>query len=298
MPLLKGVCVALCTPFDKTGEHLDESRLKDHIDDMLAAGVHALVLCGGTGEFAYLSDAEKLRIAEIGVHHADGRAPVVVQTSAIATSDAVDKAKAAADAGADALMVLPPYFEGPGERGVLHHFETIASAVEIPIVVYNIPVHSGFDVTPQLFARLLEIDGIDHIKDSTGDLIRIQQLVATGGKVLSGADPLAPFGLMAGAIGWIWGAPNVMPHEAVRLYNLIRDGDHDGALTLWAKMAPTNLFFWENGYGTEYNVAVKTAARLVGRDLGPCRKPCLSMTKEALSNLENVLALLPDNPPA
>jgi len=290
-----GVCVALCTPFDESGERLDEGKLTRHIDEMIEAGVHGLVLCAGTGEFAYLRDAEKAHIAELGLRHVDGRVPVIVQTSAINTVDAIDKARAAQDLGADAVMVLPPYFEGPGERGVLYHYEKVAKAISIPIVLYNIPVHTGFDITPDLYRRLIAIENIEYIKDSTADLVRLQKYVAIGGKVLSGADPLQPYALMAGCHGWIWGGANVMPHEAVRLHDLLRAGDHAAALDLWRAMLPANLFFWENGYGTEYNVAVKTAARLVGRDLGPCRKPSLPMTGPARMALQMALARLPHN---
>ena len=285
MTELKGVVAALATPFDETGEVLDEAGLRRHLDAMLEAGVHGLVLCAGTGEFAYLREEEKTRILEIGVAHVDRRVPVVAQTSAIATSDAVEKARRAEGLGADALMVLPPYFEGPGADGVLYHYEQIARAVTVPIVAYNIPQHSDFDITPALYARLLEFDNIDYIKDSKGDMTNLQQLVATGGKVLSGADPLAPYALMAGAVGWIWGAANVMPRETVELYELIAGGRHGEALALWARMAPANLFFWTHGY----NVGIKQAANHMGFAVGPCRKPSLPLSDAEWDELKAAL---------
>ncbi len=119
MTELHGVIAALCTPFDDSGEQLDEAALRNHLDTMLEAGVHGIVLCAGTGEFAYLRDDEKARIAEIGIRHVDRRAAVVMQTSAINTADAIENSKRAEDLGADAIMVLPPYFEGPDTDGVL-----------------------------------------------------------------------------------------------------------------------------------------------------------------------------------
>ncbi|MEM9204176.1 MAG: dihydrodipicolinate synthase family protein [Actinomycetota bacterium] len=294
-PLLHGVCAAMCSPFDDTGEHLDEGRLRDHIESLLDAGVHGLVLCAGTGEFAFLSDAEKDRIIGLGCEIVGGRVPVIAQTSAITTTDAIERTRRAADQGAAAAMVLPPYFEGPFERGVLFHYEKLAQAVDLPIVLYNIPVNSGFDIHPELYRRLMAIENIEYIKDSTGDLIRLQKLIGIGGHVLAGADPLAPFAAMAGAAGWIWGAANVMPHECVKLWELVQAGDHAGALQLWAQMLPANMFFWENNVDAEYNSAVKTATNLVGRPVGPCRRPVMPMTRQGRVALQTALSTLPTN---
>ena len=288
MTELHGVVVALSTPFDETGETLDEAGLRGHLDAMLEAGVHGIVLCAGTGEFAYLREAEKTRIFEIGIDHVGGRVPIVAQTSAIATAEAVEKSKRAEGLGADALMILPPYFEGPDTDGVLYHYEEIARAVSVPIVLYNIPQHSGFDITPEIYARLLEFDNIEYIKDSKGDLVNLQHLVRAGGKVLSGCDALAPFALMAGSAGWIWGAANAMPRETVRLYDLIVGGQHGEALALWGRMAPANLFFWSH----VYNVGVKQAANHMGFPVGPCRKPALPLSEADWAELKAALELL------
>ena len=154
---LKGICAALCTPFTDDGEKVDEAAMKDHIDSMLEAGIHIILVCGGTGEFAYLRPEERRRIAEIAAKHIDGRAGFMVQTSAINTADAIEYARHAEGTGADCLLILPPYFEGPDNEGVYFHFEKIAEAIKIPIMIYNIPVHSGIDITPALFERLMEI---------------------------------------------------------------------------------------------------------------------------------------------
>lgn len=294
-PLLHGVCAAMTTPFDDLGEQLDEGRLRHHIESLLDAGIHGLVLCAGTGEFAFLSDDEKRRIIGLGCEMVDGRIPVVAQTSAITTRDAIERSRAAADLGASAVMVLPPYFEGPFERGVLFHYEKLAQAVDTPIVLYNIPVNSGFDIHPDLYRKLIAMDNIDYIKDSTGDFIRLQKLVGIGGNVLAGADPLAPYAAMAGAAGWIWGAVNVMPQECVRLWDLIQAGDLAGALDLWSQMLPANLFFWDNKFDAEYNSAIKTATTMVGRPVGPCRRPVLPMTRQGRVALQTALSALPVN---
>jgi len=288
MKELKGICAASCTPFKEDGEKLDESALKEHIDYLIDAGVHIILVCGGTGEFAYLRPEEKKRIASISAKHINGRAAFMVQTSAINTIDAINNAKYAEDVGADALLVLPPYFEGPDAEGVFYHYEQISNAINIPIVAYNIPVHSGFDITPEFFRRLMEIDNVRYIKDSTGDLTRIRKLVKVTenkAKVFNGSDPIAFESLMAGTVGCIWGAVNVMPKQCVQLYNLITEGDLISARKLWKKMFPANMFFWSH----VYNSSVKTATNLVGRKIGECRKPVLPLNDSDLAELKDTL---------
>ena len=148
MKELKGMCVALCTPFTEDGEKVDENALKNHIDSMMEAGVHIILVCGGTGEFAYLRSEERRRIAEIASKHIDGRAVFMVQTSAVNTADAIEFSRHAEGVGADCLLILPPYFEGPNYDGVYYHYEKIAEAINTPIMVYNIPGSSNIDITP------------------------------------------------------------------------------------------------------------------------------------------------------
>jgi len=288
MKELKGICAALCTPFTEDGEKVDETALKDHIDSMLDAGIHIILVCGGTGEFAYLRPAERKRITEIASKHIDGRAGFMVQTSAINTADAIEFAKHAEGVGADCLLILPPYFEGPDNEGVYYHYEKISEAIKIPIMVYNIPEHSGIDITPPFFRRLTEIDNIQYIKDSTGDIIRIQELLTTGGKVFNGGDPIAFFSLLAGCPGCVWGAPNAMPKESVDLYNLVTSGKLGEAKDLWNRMFPANYFFWTH----VYNASVKAATNLSGRRVGPCRKPVQPLTDSEMSELREALKYL------
>jgi len=288
MKELKGVCVALCTPFDESGEKLDETALRNHMDSMLEAGVHIILVCGGTGEFAYLRPEERKRIAEIASKHIDGRAGFMVQTSAINTADAIEFAKHAEGVGADALLILPPYFEGPNDDGVYDHFEKISEASKTPIMVYNIPECSGFDVTPALFKRLLEIDNVRYIKDSMNDLVRIQELLAVAGDragVFNGGDGITYFSLVAGCPGCVWGATNAMPKESVELYDLVVSGKLVEATALWKRMFPANLFFLTH----VYNAAVKAATNLSGRKVGPCRKPVLPLTDSEMAELKEAL---------
>jgi 4-hydroxy-tetrahydrodipicolinate synthase len=293
---LRGVNVAMCTPLDQSGERVDEGRLKEHIDYLIDAGVHGIVLNAGTGEFAYLRDAESMRVTEVGAAHIAGRVNVITQPSAVGLSETIERSKMAVDFGADALMVLPPWLESPFERGIMYHYEQLARAVDATIVLYQIPDATGVEITPDMYRRLVAIDNISYVKDSTGDLARMQKLASiSGGGVLGGADPVAPFAIMAGAVGWIWGAANVMPHECVRLYEFLTTGKLIEALELWSLMAPANLFFWENDLDAEYLAAVKTATAMVGHDVGESRRPQLPLTSQARVALQAALSTLPFN---
>ena len=269
MTELTGVCVPVCTTFDRSGEVVDETAYLKHIDTMIEAGVHIILACGGTGEFAYLRPEEKRRLIEITGKHVQGRAAFVAQTSAINTQDTIDASKHAVDHGADTVMVLPPYFEGPDMRGVHYHYERVAAAISAPIMVYNIPQASGIDITPADFAKLLEVDGIEYIKDSTGDLVRIQALLATGGKVFNGGDPITFQALAAGCPGCVWGSVNFMPSEAVALFELVKADKLVEANALWQRILPSQLFLWD----TVYNAAVKAACEMRSFPVGRCRMP-------------------------
>jgi 4-hydroxy-tetrahydrodipicolinate synthase len=288
MNRLEGICVPICTPFADEGKRVDERALRTHIDSMLEAKVHIIAVCGGTGEFPFLSEPEKRQIAEIAATHINGRCQLIVQTSAIRTEDAIENSKHAESIGATALLILPPYFEGPGEAGVRWHFEQIGKAIKIPVMVYNIPQFSGFDITPEVFSRLREIDCIRYIKDSTANMLRIEQLAASGASVFNGCDYLNLYSLMAGGAGCFWGGANAMPKEAVRLYDLYRAGKLTEALALWRRMQPLNKLLWT----LPFNSVAKASANLSGRIVGECRRPVLPLTTDQLAAVRDAMAPL------
>ena len=250
MKKLNGVCVPVSSVFDGTGETIDPGKMKALVDRMLDAGVLIVLAIGGTGEFPYLRWNERKELA--------------------------------------AAMVLPPYFEGPHMDGVYDHFEKVASAVDIPIMVYNIPQCSNIDITPDFFKRLLEIDNIEYIKDSTGDIVRIQELLRTGGSVFNGGDPITFQSLLAGCPGCVWGAVNAIPREAVELFNLVTTGKLAEANALWQRILPSQLFLWSH----PYNPAVKAASQMMGHDIGQCRLPQQPLTDSEASALVSSLAPL------
>lgn len=195
-------------------------------------------------------------------------------------------------------MVLPPFLEAPGERGIMYHYEAIAKAISIPVVMYNVPDQSCVNITPDLYRKLLAIENLDYIKDSSCDYIGLQKLIGVGGGVLNGIDPFAPYSLMAGCVGMIWGAANFMPHECAKLYDLIAAGKHTEALELWDTMKAISLWwFGDNPYEVDYLSGIKAAARLAGRDLGPCRKPLPPVPGPARQAIRMGMSRLPYNAP-
>jgi len=288
MTELKGICVPICTPFTTNGGAINEAGLETHIESMIEARVHIIAVNGGTGEFPFLAEQEKRRIAELGARTIHGRAKLIVQTSALRTEDAVENAKHAEGAGADALLILPPYFEGPGEDGVRWHFEQISRAIRIPIMVYNIPQFSGFDITPAVFKRLSEIENVQYIKDSTSNMLRIEQLAANGAKVFNGCDYLNLYSLIAGAAGCFSGAGNAIAAELVQLYDHFMAGNHSKALALWRRLQPLNTLLWT----APFNPVAKAASKLSGRDVGECRRPVLPLPPETLARVEAAMAVV------
>ncbi len=286
---LEGVQVAMSTAFDRN-EQLDTGRFTDHIDMLIDAGVHGIVLNSGTGEFAYMNDTEAQHIVEVGAAHIAGRVTVTAQTSTVSLKHCIEKSKAALDAGVDALMVLPPWLEGPFASGVMHHYLTLADAVDTTLVLYNIPQVSGVEITPDMWATLSAHPNIGHLKDSTGDIAKMQALIAAGPGVLGGCDPVAPFAIIAGAAGWIWGAANVMPAEAVALFGLLTSGETTAAMDLWqTKMFALNSYIWDNPHDAEYITAVKTATSLRFGDMGPVRQPQLPLDDQAIAAIAKAI---------
>ncbi|ESY85968.1 dihydrodipicolinate synthetase [Mesorhizobium sp. LNHC220B00] len=266
---LKGINLAMQTPFDESGA-INYAVFEELIDRYIEAGVHGLVLGAGTGQHPYLTEAECNRLYEVGAKRIAGRCNVICQTSALNMDEVIRRSQHAESVGAQALMILPPYFEGPSDDdGIFEFYRTVDAAVGVDVVGYNIPQATGISVSPNLFERLSQLKNFNYIKDSAGDFTVHQEFLQTGGTVLNGADPTTVYALMAGARGVIWGAANYMPFEAVELYDLVVGRKFEHALALWQRMLPSILFVWR----APYTPSVLRAAQLRGFGTGNVRRP-------------------------
>ena len=285
---LKGVCVPICTPFKDNGASLDLKVFEANIDSLIENGVHIIAINGGTGEFPFLAEDEKRKLAEVAVKRAKGRVKVIVQTSAIRPEDAVEYSKHADGIGAETRLLLPPYIEGPGEAGVRWHYEQIAKAIKTPIMAYNIPVYTQFDITPEIFARFSEIDGIKYIKDSTADPSRIEKLAGQGSKVFCGCDFLNFFAIVNGAAGLFTGSGNVGPALIRKMWDLSKSGDYGQAEKVWKKLQPISRLLWT----LPFNPVAKAGSQMTGRPAGLCRMPVPPLSKDEWKRVEDAVAAL------
>jgi len=211
-----GLNLAITTPFDADGR-IDFGRLEDNLERYLAMGIPGFVLSSGTGMHVYLSKEESMELVQRGSKIINGRAKVIAQTSALLSDEVAERTRHAADCGADGVMVLPPFFEGPtDDRGIIDFYAEVAQA-GLPIIGYNVPQAVGIAVTPSLLKELCEIPGFCAVKDSSGDLGKQASLIRTGLPVMNGADQLVPYALYAGCSGLIWGGANVAPRTCLAL---------------------------------------------------------------------------------
>lgn len=285
---LKGINLAMQTPFNDDGS-INHKIYEELIEKYIDAGVHGLVLGAGTGQHPYLTETECNNLYELGAKRIDGRCKIICQTSALNVDEVVRRSQHAEGIGADALMILPPYFEGPSDDdGLVAFYEEIDAAISIDIVGYNIPQATGISVSTDLLKRLVELKNFNYIKDSAGDLTVHQEYLQITDGVLNGADTTTIYSLLAGTKGVIWGGANYMPREAVALYELVTANKYAEAFALWRRMLPSLLFIWR----THYTPSVLRASQLRGYGTGNVRKPLAKLGADEDRELQRALESL------
>ena len=280
-----GLNLAVTTPFDPDGR-VDLDGLEAHLERYIAAGVDGIVLSSGTGMHVYLSRAESDALVARGAKIIAGRVKVIVQTSALLVEDVVARTRHAADCGADGVMVLPPFFEGPTDDDGVLDFYTAAAEGGLPIVGYNVPQAVGVGISPPLLKRLCAIPNFCTVKDSSGDLVAQAELIRTGLPVMNGADPLMPYALLAGASGLIWGGANFAPRLCVSLVRAARDRRWDDARAIWQRLEAAMTLIWQGDYVS----SVYAAAEITGYGAGQPRRPLRALTADRLAPLRAALA--------
>ncbi|AXP04062.1 dihydrodipicolinate synthase family protein [Pseudomonas fluorescens] len=279
-----GLNLAVTTPFDAQGK-IDYSRFETLLERYLAVGVHGFVLSSGTGMHVYLSKEESRQLVAFGANIIDGRARVIVQTSALLADEVVERTRHAAECGADGVMVLPPFFEGPtDDQGIVDFYSTVSEA-GLPIIGYNVPQAVGVEVTPALFRQLNEIPNFVSVKDSSGDLAAQASLIRTGLATMNGADPLVPYALFAGAAGLIWGGANMAPRSCVAVVKAAMERDWARAREIWRSIEPVMSLIWQG----DYVQSVYAGAEITGYGAGNPRRPLARLPAEKIAVLKTAL---------
>ncbi len=280
---LQGAMTAVITPFDEAGR-VDRERLERIVDWQIDRGIHGLVPCGTTGEGATLDHEERFQVIESVVRVVRKRVPVVAGCGSNDTRQTVRSAIAAAEAGADALLVVTPYYNKPNRSGMRAHYEAVAKATELPLVVYNVPGRTGQDLGVEGLLDLAGLPGVVAVKEASGDLEQISQILErrpAGFAVLSGDDALALATIALGAEGVISVVSNEAPAEMAALVDAARRGDLETARELHYRLSP----LMRANFVESNPVPVKTAMHLLGHcreDLRAPLGPPEAATRQAL----------------
>jgi 4-hydroxy-tetrahydrodipicolinate synthase len=261
----------MVTPFTDDGKSVDEERLRNLVNHLIDLGVTGLVPCGTTGEFQNLSEQERRRVIEVTIDEADDRVPVIAGTGWSGTDLAIEKAKHAKDVGADAAIIVTPYYHKPANRGIYEHYRQIAEAVDIPIILYNIPQATGVSLPWQIVEDLVEIPNIVALKDSSGELRFIMSVLEKVGDrlaVMCGHDEVVLPALAAGCSGVILASANVFPDYHLKIYKAVQEGMLAEARQLQLTIQKMSRIIAKSG-----PVAAKAALNMTGVNVGPVRLP-------------------------
>lgn len=287
--MFRGVFPAIITPFLKD-ESLDEEGLKRNIEYLNKTGIAGIIPCGTTGESATLTFEEHKRVVGIAVEAS--KVPVIAGTGSNNTSEALELTRHAAKAGADAALLITPYYNKPNDKGMYEHFKKIAENCDIPIVLYNVPKRTGIDLKPELVAKLSKIKNIVAIKEASGSLSQQSQIIEqTRGSdfvLLSGDDDLTLPTIALGGQGVVSVVANVAPRKTVAMVDAALKGDVEKARELHYELAPlVRAMFLETN-----PIPVKTAHKYLGLANGPLRLPLGEMAPEKEEKLKEILARL------
>lgn len=288
-PLFTGACTALVTPF--LNGSVNYPMLEQLLKRQMEAGIRAVVICGTTGESATISDREKLEMFRRAKNYVGRDCLIIAGTGSNCTEHTVALSAAAEEAGADALLVVSPYYNKATPSGLLAHYGAVAGAVQIPVIIYNVPSRTGVDIPVEVYRELAGIPNIAGVKEASTDMGKIGRILAQcpdSFSLWSGNDNLAVPIMALGGKGVICVTSNVLPREVQDMADAALDGDLDTAADLHKKLLPLMdaLFSQINP------IPVKAAMDLIGYDCGPCRLPLTAMDPDALAALKKVLSAL------
>jgi 4-hydroxy-tetrahydrodipicolinate synthase len=284
---LRGCYVAIVTPFNDHGA-VNEKALRSNIDFLISKGVAGIVPCGTTGESATLSWEEHNHVVDVALEQAKGRIQVIAGAGSNNTSESLNAAAHARKKGANAILCITPYYNRPTQEGLYQHFKTIATKVDIPIVLYNVPGRTGVNLLPETVERLCECANIIAVKEASGNVLQISEIHRRCGDritILSGDDPLTLPILACGGKGVISVVANFAPENIIAMIKAFFDNDMKTAMALHEKLIPLSqaMFIETNP------IPVKTAMNLLGMHAGPLRLPLVPMEEGNKQRLTTVL---------
>ena len=281
--MFSGIFTALITPF-KDGK-IDEKAFQSFVEWQIAQGVHGVVPCGTTGESPTLSHEEHNRVIELCVEVARGKVKVMAGTGSNSTDEAIEFTRHAKKIGADGALIVSPYYNKPTQEGLFQHFKAIHDAVEIPIVVYNIPGRSVIDIKDETMERMVPLKNIVGVKDATGDLMRPSALRARVGErfaLLSGEDGTAVAYNAQGGQGCISVSSNIMPRACADVQEATLAWDYKKALQLHEKLVPLH----QSMFCETSPAPVKYAASLLGKCTPDVRLPLVTASPECRTRVQ------------
>ena len=285
-PLFTGACTALVTPFldGQVNYPMMEQLLRRQMD----AGIEAVVICGTTGEAPTLSDAEKLELFTRAKHYTGGICKIIAGTGSNSTAHTVHLSIAAEKCGADALLVVTPYYNKASPDGLCAHYLAVTQAVDLPVIAYNVPGRTGLDIPLPVYEKLSKIENLVGTKEASVDITKTTKILSRCGSQLtvwSGNDDMTVPMMALGAKGVISVLSNVVPVETQAMCRAALAGDFDTAAALQMELQPLveALFYEVNP------IPVKEAMKMIGFDCGCCRLPLCGMGVENRKRLEQVL---------
>lgn len=288
---ISGVLTALVTPFD-SDDNIDVPTLQRVVDRSVDGGVDGIVVAGSTGEVGTMTFDERLQLVDVVVEHTAGRLPVIAQTGATSTKQAIRLSQAAQKAGADVLMLVTPFYEPITVEETCAYLKDVAAAVDLPIMLYNIPAATGVNLDPETVRQLAtEVDNIQYVKDSSADYEQALHLIHHHGDVIKtfiGWDVYLYSALVEGATGVLAGTGNVIPAELAAVVRLIRSGDLVAAREQWTTVYPV----LDAMLSAPFIQAVKVGLELQGLPVGGPRAPLAALPAEDRTRLEAALATL------
>ncbi len=286
---IKGIIAPLLTPMN-ADETINEKELRNQVNHKIEKGIHGVFPLGTNGEAYALSLEEKIRVIEVVVDEVKGRVPVYAGTGCISTKDTIELSKKAKEIGADVLSIVTPWYAAASQDEIYSHFKEVAEAVDLPIVLYNIPARTGKTITPETVEKLSKIPNIVGVKDSSGDFENMLKYIEKTRyrkdfAVLSGNDSLILWCLLAGGRGGIAGCANVFPSTMASIYDTFVAGDLEKAREIQDSIRSFRDCF---KFGNP-NTIVKTAVSLLGFPVGKCRKPFCQVPEAGVEAIKKVL---------